>query len=242
MNKKTYILISFFCSFFSAKSQWRHPNHTDILNDVIITYKVEYDNKLSIRQQNSPHLIKEIIVIFNKDKLIEKTIRNTFDAETFVLFDYNKEIKYDCYKSVHLKIASASNFRPLEKTLNKLDNEQEKLLNFNTNVYNLILINNKSKETFTREIITTNDIGLGFVNDFYVDGFLLKYFDEDSKLGTYTVTATQISYHKLPEETYSLKGLKIKSVRDQKKSAIKEIWNKRRTERIRRKNRKENKD
>ena len=217
MNKKHLIyftLIYFFFSILPIHSQWRYPNHKELKNDIVITYKVEYHNELTEDQKKSSRFKKQIIVIFNQDKLIEKSIKNTKGSETFYLHDYNKEKEYKCYKSLIKKEAIVRNFKvPIQKPI-KVEKKSKKILGFNTELYT-ILVGDKLEE-----IITTRDVGLRYIKYFNVEGFLLKYFSKDKKLGPYTVTATKINYTKLPDHTYSLDGFLIRSDKEYKRYLV----------------------
>ena len=211
--KKPQIIILIISVFLgtSTHSQWRYPNYQEIKNDIVITYKVEYENELSDAQKESSRFKKEIIVFFNQNKLIEKTTKNTVGYETYYLYDYDKEKIYSCYKSQVKKEAIVRDSLIPKKKPTKTTNIPKKLLGFNTDVYTIPL------GEATKEIITTKDIGLRYNKFFDVEGFLLKYSSKDKKLGNYTVTATKIDYTTLPEETYSLKGFLIRTDEEHKK-------------------------
>ena len=219
MKKKhlqIFILISFYFTFSPIYSQWRYPNYKEIKNDVIITYKVEYDNVLTEKQKKSSRFKKEIVVAFNQDKLIEKRIGNITGSETFYFYDYNKEKAYKCYKSLIKKEAIVRDFKTPKKTPNKeVENEPKKLLGFNTEVYTALVGDD------LRKIITTKDIGLRYIKYFNVEGFLLKYFSKDKILGPYTVTVTNVNYTTLPDKTYNLDGYLIKTEKEYKEYVAK---------------------
>lgn len=213
MNKlliKSILLITFCFSITSINAQWRYSNAKNLKGDCVITYKVEYENELSEKQKNSSRFKKKIVVIFNKDKLIEKAIRNTNGYETFTLLDYQKEKVYSCYKSLVKKEAIERKFKAPKIKPVKVFNKSVKMLGFDSKVYTRTLGNDE------KEIITTKKFGLRYVKLFDVEGFLLKYSTKDKYLGPYTVTATDIIYTKLPEKTYSLENYIIRTSTERK--------------------------
>lgn len=212
MNKKHLTIFTIISLFFilSINSQWRYPNYKNIKNDVIITYKVEYQNDLSIKQKESSRHKKEIIVFFNQDKLVEKTIKNTKGYSTFKLFDYTTEKFYNCYNSIYKKEAIKNSFKisPQKEAL-KIKGTKN-VLGFDSQVFE-ILIGDEPKE-----VITTKQIGLRYIKGFNVHGFLLKYSARDKILGPYTVTAIKVDYAKIADNKYSLQNYIIKTPKEHK--------------------------
>ena len=212
-NKYFKITLLIFCIGFvipNAFSQWKYPTAKNIKNDIIITYEVKYENELSEKQKKSTSFIKEFVVIFNKDKLIEKRFTNYVKIETALLCDYKKELAYSLIKQGDIKKATVSKFKEPWKKVTLLDGEEEEIIGFPCQVSTAKI---KGKQ---RKIYTTKALGLRFIKQFNTEGFLLKYSANNKYLGVYTVTAKKIFYTKVPEETYSLKGFKISTKEEQK--------------------------
>lgn len=191
-------------------AQWKYPNANKIKNDVVITYDVVYHKELSEKQKKYPGLKKEVIVIFNKDKLIEKSFSNSFKYQMFSLFDYQKEVFYSCMISGKKKTGVSQKFGNPKKPLFLKIGETKNIIGIPCQVYTTKV---KGK---TVEVLTTKKFGLRFVKHFNAQGFILKYTANDKYLGEYTVTAKKITYTKLPESVYSLEGFTIKTKEEQK--------------------------
>ena len=213
MNKKgfQFCLLFFLLMTSSIISQWKYPNVKNLKSDVIIMYDVVYDQVLSEKQKQYPLFKKEIVVAFNQNKLLEKNFSNNKNFETNSLLDYNEEFYYSLNRSYTTKTAIKSKFKGLIKKTTLLEGEKENILGFDCQVYRT-----KIKGKF-KKIYTTKKLGLRFIKFFNAEGFLLKYSSFDKYLGTYTVTAKKVFYTKLPENTFSLKGYKIKTLEEQKK-------------------------
>ncbi|MDN3619997.1 TlpA disulfide reductase family protein [Polaribacter undariae] len=205
------IVITFFLLLLTTNlvSQWKYPEAENIKNDVVITYDVVYERELSDKLKKHPYYKKEIIVAFNKGKILEKSISNRFDYQMSTLLDYDKEKGYSCVVT-STKNAIVSSFGKPKKEVQLKVGETKEILGFPCQVYTTKI---KGK---TVEILTTKKIGLRFVKNFNVQGFLLKYTSINKYLGPFTVTAKNIIYTKLPSDTYSLKGFTIKTLTEQK--------------------------
>ncbi|WP_303317268.1 TlpA disulfide reductase family protein [Flavivirga abyssicola] len=214
------LLIGLFCPTIHA--QWKYANANNIVNDVIITYDVKYHQELTEKQKKSIYYKKEIVVIFNKNKLVEKSFSNRVDIQTSYHFDYNKQLAYSCLVSGKTKNAVVKKFKEPVKNVSIQDGKTKMLLEIPCQVYTA---NIKGK---TEEILTTKKFGLKYVKQFKAEGFLLKYTSNDKRFGPYTVTAKSIFYKKLPQITYSLKGFKIRTPEEHKTyiESSKERYNK----------------
>lgn len=205
-----FLVLNFFATH-NTFSQWRYPNHTNIKNDIIITYDVKYDRDLSEKEKQSSRFKKEIVVVFNGSNLSEKTFSNNLSSETYFIFDYEKELSYSCMRSGKSKNAVVSKFknpiRKVEKQVGKL----AQIIGVPCEVYTTKI------KGETREIYTTKKFGLKYVKYFMAEGFLLKYSSNDKYLGPYTVTAKNIIYtNKVLESNYSLEGVIVRSAEEQK--------------------------
>lgn len=206
---KSKIRLSLFLSIlisFSAFSQWKYPNAKTIKDDVIITYEVKYDRELSEEEKQSPRFKREIVVIFNKNKLLEKTFSNTVNSETSVLMDYKEELVYNCTTAHNMKEAIKFKFQNPKKEIILQESEEETILGFPCQV------STTKMEGKVKKIYTTKAFGLKYVKNFKTEGFLMKYVAKDKYLGYYTVSAKKITYGKLDETIYSLKGYTIKTI------------------------------
>ena len=205
------IVITFFLLLLTTNlvSQWKYPEAENIKNDVVITYDVVYERELSDKLKKHPYYKKEIIVAFNKGKILEKSISNRFDYQMSTLLDYDKEKAYSCVIT-NTKNAIVSDFGKPKKEVQLKVGETKDILGFPCQVYTTKI---KGK---TVEILTTKKLGLRFVKNFNAQGFLLKYTSNNKYLGPYTVTAKKIIYTKLPADTYSLEGFTIKTANEYK--------------------------
>lgn len=208
-SKNSLLLFLLILMSFNAFSQWKYPNAKNIKDDVIISYEVKYDRELSEKEKESRRFKREVVVIFNENKLLEKTFSNTADFETSSLFDYEKEVGYRCLRQDTKKEAVSSKFRnPVKETMLQ-EGKVDTILGFPCQVSTT-----KVKGKF-REIYTTKEFGLKYVKKYDTEGFLMKYSANDKYLGTYTVTAKKIFYKAVEETTYSLEGYTIRSKDEQ---------------------------
>ena len=202
---------------FNAFSQWKYPDAKTIKDDVMIIYEVKYDRALSEKEKQSPHFIKEIIVVFNNNKLYERTFSNTGDYETFNLLDYDNEMAYECYKYDKKGTALSSEFMNPKKETMLQEGKVDTILGLPCQV------STTSIKHQDREIYTTKAFGLKYVKIYQTEGFLMKYVARGRKtLGPYTVTAKKIFYtDEVDEGFYSLEGYTIKS-QEENKAYLKE--------------------
>ena len=191
---------------FNAFSQWTYPDAKTIKDDVMIIYEVKYDKELSKKEQQSPMFKKEVIVVFNNNKLFEKSFIDKGEYETFTLLDYEKEMAYKCYKYDQKGTAISSEFKnPIKETVLQ-EGKLDTILGLPCQV-STIKINDQE-----REIYTTNEFGLKYVKKHKIEGFLMKYVAVDGSLGAYTVTAKKIFYtDEVDDAFYSLEGYTIQT-------------------------------
>jgi thiol-disulfide isomerase/thioredoxin len=207
-NLQIFTLIILCFSFSSINSQWRYSNAGKIVDDVVITYKVEYDEPLSDKQKKSSRFQKEIIVYFNNDMLVEKTITGRKDYEKMLIIDYKKGQFYSGY-SIKTYNKLIVNDLVEGKKATKLENgKKENLLNIPCDVY--------TKSTSTKKILTTKKYGIKYSKNYKCEGLLLKYMGRDVTLGSYTVTAIRIESLKLPEKFFSLDKYVINTSEERK--------------------------
>jgi peroxiredoxin len=199
----TVLFLSILISF-NAYAQWIYPDAEPIEDDVMIIYEVKYDRALTEKEQQSPMFKKEVIVVFNNNKLLEKSFIDIGEYETFTLLDYEKEMAYKCYKYDKKGTAISSEFKnPIKETVLQ-EGKVDTILGLPCQV-STTKINDQD-----REIYTTNEFGLKYVKKHKTEGFLMKYVAEDKWLGTYTVTAKKIFYtDEVNEAFYSLEGYRI---------------------------------
>jgi peroxiredoxin len=203
LKQTTLLLIIIFTGLQSTYSQWKTKNVAHIKDDVVITYDVIYERELTEKQKKSSYFIKEIVVAFNKDKIVERRFRNSTSTQHSTLYDFNEKKYYNCSASSSGKIAFSSNFsEPLhEASLQPRSNKT--VLNLPCDQY-ITMVKGKPYK-----IYSTKKFGLRYVKKYCAQGFLLDYVDNDKYLGTYRVVAKKIDYFKLPESSYSLKGFQI---------------------------------
>jgi len=204
----TLLILSILISF-NAYAQWTYPDAKPIENDVMIIYDVKYDRVLSEEEKQSYTFKKEIIMVFNNDKLLKKIVSNRGETETktetFNLLDYDKEMLYQCWKSDTKGGAISSKFRNPNKETILQEGKEVTMLGLPCQVSTTIM------KGETREIYTTKEFPLKYVREFKTEGFLMKYVSNSKSLGTYTATARKIYYtDELEEGFYNLEGYTIK--------------------------------
>ncbi|MCL7762982.1 TlpA family protein disulfide reductase [Polaribacter sp. Z014] len=212
--KKLSIVFLFLLVSTNLVSQWKYSNAKNIKDDVVITYDVVYDRVLSEKQKKLSYFKKEIIVIFNKDKLLEKRYSNSKNYDFSTLLDYDKELTYSLARSYTTKTGIINKFKNPVKDVILQEEEIENIIGIPCQVYET-----KIKGEI-RKVYTTKKFGLRYIKQFNAQGFLLKYTANDKYLGPYTVTAKKIYYTKLPAKTYSLEGYTIRTTEEQKQYVI----------------------
>ena len=211
----TLLFLSILMSF-NAFSQWKYPDAETIKNDVVIIYDVKYDRALSEEEKQSYRFKKEIIMVFNNNKLLKKTISNRDDYETFILLDYDKEMIYDCLKYDNKGKAIRTEFMNPNKETILQEGKADTILGLPCQVWTTKI---KGQD---REIYTTKKFGLKHVDIYNAEGFLMKYVAGDKYFGPYTVTAKQMFYTDEVDKTlYNLEGYTITS-REEYKENLKE--------------------
>lgn len=204
INKQVLNLLLF--TFFvlicqQTSAQWTYKTNREFNKDIIINYTVSYEKELTESQKKSPNFIKEIIIILNKNKLIEKTIRYPYNKSNLTMYDYTQKQRYKLF--ANNKSGFSYDFKKPENQATLLKTKTTKILGLNCNQYSTTL-NGKKINLFT-----TKDLGLRFVKKYNIDGLLMFYTAYDKKLGYYTVKANRINNYKLPINTYSLDNYKI---------------------------------
>jgi len=206
MPKKIAFLLLFVCS--SIFSQLRYPTAHKIVNDVIITYEVKYDRILTEKEKQSSRFKKMIVVAFNNDMLLEKTFTSKLGYEKVLFIDYNKQKVYAGYSYNSTKSLIVLDYKNGKKVTNLERGKKEDILNISCDVY--------FKPNSVKKLLATKKFGIRYSKSFNADGFLLKYMGKDKYLGSYTVTATNIEYAKLPQNVFNLDQYTIKTRAEQK--------------------------
>ncbi|WP_418264287.1 TlpA family protein disulfide reductase [Flavobacterium faecale] len=215
-KKNTGFFLTLLSLFFinSCFSQWKTAEADKIRNDIIITYEVIYENELTPEQKKSNDYLSEIVLSFNKYKLLERVYRGTNPSNDYKLYDYNELKVYNCHISNYGKTALYSNFKEPKHPVEKLEiNESKTILDFPCEKG--ITIVNK----IPKEIYYTKELGLKYCTGYDIDGFLMETPGYNKNLGYYTVKAKKITYGKLPESIYSLEEFKVTSLEVAKKIA-----------------------
>ena len=222
LNAKIFLLhFLFLTSFFSlsANAQWTYPKDVaPFMDDLVITYDVIYERELTEKQKKHPYYIEEVIVNFNKKKLIERKFGFKTNNQ-FSLFDYTKEKVYHCYTSSSSKKAVSNNFKNPEIETIKQAGKQKKIAGITCDL-SIITKNGKPYE-----IYHTKKLGLRYTQNYNVNGFVLEYPGFNKYLGSYKVVAKKIDNYRLSPVTYSLKGYSISSSEEltEKSDRYKEI-------------------
>jgi|688.fasta_scaffold98210_5 thiol-disulfide isomerase/thioredoxin len=218
---RSYLLPSILILFSTNSfSQWKTAETTNINSDIIISYEVIYDRELTVEEKKSPAYINEIVLIFNKDILVERKFGSKISSQNnFTLLNYKTLKGYNCYVSESSKIGLEYNFyEPKVPVKTITDSTQKSVFGYPCERA-VVNINNNPKE-----VIYTKKIGLKYCLEFMIDGFLLEYPGFSKRLGNYTVKAKKITYNNsLPESLFSLDGFTIQTMEDYaKKSKEKE--------------------
>lgn len=197
-------------------SQWKTSEANNINVDIVISYEVLYARELTLEEKNSPSYINEIVIILNKDFLIERKFGNKISSQNnYSLFNYKTLKGYNCYVSENSKIALEYNFiTPKVPVKPILDSVQKSIFGYPCE-RGVVNINNS-----TKEVIYTKKIGLKYCREYMTDGFLLEYPGYSKKLGNYTVKAKKItSTNNLPVSFFSLEGFTIQTMEDYTKKS-----------------------
>jgi len=204
----TLLFLSILISF-EANAQWTYPDAKLIENDVMIIYDIKYDRVLSEEEMQYSTFKKEIIMVFNNDKLFEQYFSNR-DMERFNLIDYEKEMLYQCSKfDTYGECISSKLKNPSKEII--LQEKEVAILGLPCQVSTTIM------KGETREIYTTKAFPIKYVREFKTEGFLMKYIANSKTLGTYTATAKKIFYtDEVEKGFYNLEGYKIKTKEEQK--------------------------
>ena len=206
----TLLFLSILISF-NANAQWTYPDVKPIENDVMIIYDIKYDRVLSEEEMQYSTFKKEIIMVFNNDKILEKIFSNREDIEKFNLLDYDENMLYQCYKFGNKGEAISSKLKNPTKEAILQEGKEVTMLGLTCQVSTTIM------KGETREIYTTKAFPIKYVREFKTEGFLMKYVSNSKSLGTYTATAKKIFYtDEVDEAFYSLEGYKIKTKEEQK--------------------------
>jgi len=206
----TLLILSILISF-NAYAQWTYPDAKPIENNVMIVYDIKYDRVLSEEEMQSSMFIKEIVMVFNNDKLFEKLISNNDKIVKFNLIDYDKEMLYQCKRSDTKGEAISSKLVNPNKEIILQEGKEVTILGLPCQVSTTIM------KGETREIYTTKEFPIKYVRQFMTEGFLMKYVARSKSLGIYTATAKKIYYTEpLDKAFYSLEGYTIKSKEEQK--------------------------
>lgn len=203
------VLFLTICSIINA--QWKYESIKNIKEDVIIFYDVVYEKELTKNQKKSKNYIKEFVITFNKNKLLEKRLGEDLNFSKYFLLDYEKELVYSYSDYDKSKKAIVKNFKLPTRDVTLQEGKKKEILGFSCQ---LSTVNRKGKNY---NIYTTNELGLRYVKFFNTKGFMLEFPGYNKQLGAYTVTAKKIIYNKVPESFYSLKDYKILTLEENKK-------------------------
>lgn len=197
-------------------SQWKTSVADNIRNDVVISYEVVYENELSEEQKKSSEFLSEIIVTFNKDKLIERKLGHSSRiSNNYTLCDYNNLKSYTCFASPQIKNAMQFDFEDPKLVVEPIVEPEPKMIFEFPCEKASVMLKNKPREMFY-----TKKIGLKFCKQFKIDGFLLSYPGHNKTLGHYTVNAKKITYLRLDQSYYSLDDFKIQTEAQLKKDVL----------------------
>ena len=208
----SFLILILFTSSTSIFSQWKYDNIKNLKSDVIINYTITYDNTLTEKQKKSYSYVDEFVVIFNQHQLLEKRMGNSSSSTKFTLYDYDKEKRYECYRSSSTKNAISHQFEePLISGVLQ-DGEKKEIAGIPCEKYISLLKGNPV------EIFTTKKLGLRYIKNFNVPGLLMEYRGHNKYLGYYTVKAKKINFYKLPKDTYSLDEYTVTTHEDYQKN------------------------
>lgn len=182
----------------SVFSQWKYENENTPKQDVIIIYNITYDKELTNKQKKHSRYAEEIVVVLNKNHLLERRIVNTKATDKFSLLKYDKKKYYNCYNSNGSKKAISFDFKePLTEGVLQ-EGEQKQISGIECDKYISLL---KGKPVV---LYTTKKLGLRYIKNYNVPGLLMEYRGYDKYLGFYTVKANKVKYVKMPKKTFSI--------------------------------------
>ncbi|WPR72431.1 TlpA disulfide reductase family protein [Flavobacterium sp. NG2] len=213
ITNNSLLLIVQLLTISTCFSQWKTAEANNIKNDILIIYDVIYERNLTAEEQNSTDFITEITVTFNKDKMIERQLKNKSQIQSFKLYDYNKRKVYSNSILSTFKKSIEYDFTEPKISVEAFPNIEDKKICDLACEKGFVIINGKPKE-----IMYTNKLGLRYCKEFKIDGFLLQYPGYSKQFGHFMVVAKSIYYEKLPENFYSLEGFEIQTLDEYKKS------------------------
>lgn len=196
----------------TAFSQWTYENIKNLKQDVVINYSVTYDQKLTDKQKASSSYLREIVVILDQKHVLERSMGNGRSLGNFSLLNYDQEKIYRCYESSGYKKGISYDFKePLIDGVLQ-EGEEKNIAGIPCEKYISLL---KGKPV---DVYTTKKIGLRYIKNYNVPGFVMQYKAYSKYLGSYTVKATKVQFLNLPKNTYSLDDYSIVSHKDYLKS------------------------
>ncbi|MCH3881329.1 MULTISPECIES: peroxiredoxin family protein [Tenacibaculum] len=204
----TFLLFTI-CNTINA--QWKYESVKNIKDDVIIFYDVVYEKELTEKQKKSTSFIKELVITFNKNKLLEKRLGENLNLSKYLLLDYSEEKAYSYSDYSKRKKAVIKDFKLPTRDVTFHEGKKKEILGFSCQ---LSTVNRKGKNY---NIYTTKELGLRYVQFFNTEGFMLEFPGYSKSLGAYTVTARRIAYSKVPNSIYSLDDYKIITPEENKK-------------------------
>jgi len=214
---KNFLTLFIILISYNGFSQWKTSEANNIKDDIIITYEVIYDKELSLEEKKSPEYLQEIVIAFNKDKMVERRLSNNVKTQdNYSLFDFNTLKGYICGVLGDIK-------KGIEYTFNEPKALVEPVSEINSKEFvgfpcekGITMVDNSPKEIFY-----TKKIGLRYCKNYKIDGFLMEYPMYSKTLGNYTVRAKTIVYNDLPDSFFSLNGFTIQTEEEVKRLADK---------------------
>jgi len=192
-----HIFLFIFLSSTSIFAQWTYDNIGDLKQDVIIRYDVIYDKELTEEDKKSQDFYKEIVIYLNQRYLLQEEIKNNNSYKYFILLDYKKEKGSNCFVFKDYKSAIPHGFE-IPQTEGHLEEGKEKdIAGLKCEKYTSIFRGQPV------DLFTTKEIGLRYVNDYNIPGFLMQYRSYNPVLGFYTVKARNVERTQLPYQVYS---------------------------------------
>lgn len=210
MNKNTALLsITLFTIFFFAfaqtiNAQWKYASANHLKSEVIINYDIVFDKEPTKAQKQAKDYYDNIVVIFNGSKLKEQKIYKNLNANSFTIFDYNKEKLYRCnHSSTTSKFGIGFDFKAPKSKVSLQPEAFKTILDFKCNKAT------KTVKGVSKDIYYTKKLGLRYCKQFDIAGFLLEYPGYSKKYGHYRVVAKTIHYKKLNPSIFSLEDYRI---------------------------------
>ncbi|MBB6464059.1 TlpA family protein disulfide reductase [Flammeovirga kamogawensis] len=205
---KTFAILLLFFTITTtfAQNDYRTDKVKKLQGAVVVNFDVTFERKLTKEEKSQPLFYNEVIVLFNKDKLVMRKVypNQSRDFDIFTLLDYNEQKQYSCKFEDATRYAISKDFGLWQRKAKKIEGKTKTIAGIECQKYTL-----KVKGQ-VKEIYTTEELGLTYNHRSTAKGFALKTVIFDKKLGYITLKAKSITHtYDVPKKHFSLDGFTI---------------------------------